>query len=156
VDRDDLLMGLAAGFMIGQVESRSAFPLYAAGGISLIGLVAAIAFGGFVRGLGIVVILLGIIAALSVLLVRAMAKAAIRKFAEPRTIVAQRAAVDAALAEADLPTGPISSLRYIARFRKGLRPELDRLNAIFHRLDDELGLELLAGREQPELEGPDG
>ncbi len=145
-------MSLAAGFMLDQIDSRSAFPLYVGGSISLLGLILMIIAGGWVRGLGLVLVLIGIIVMLAVWLVRAAARTAIHKFAQPQAIVQKREQVNAALVDANLPTGPVSAIRYITRFRKGLRPEIARLRTIFTDLQTELDLDLVPGEPgRPEI-----
>ena len=155
MDTDDLVKGLVAGYLLDQLDARSKVPLYIGAGISVLGFFVVVVAGGWVRGFGLAVVLVGLIVMLAVKLARATARSGIRKFAEPHAVAERRAEIDAALAEAALPSGPLSTIRYLARFRKGVGSELGRLRSIFDELQADLGVEFIPqGDRSPELEGP--
>lgn len=142
-----------------QISDRGSFVRWIGVGLMLLGALTAIAFGGFMRGLGVTIVLIGLIIVLVVALVRAMALGAIRRFATPTSIAEKREVIDHAMESADLPTGPISIVRFLYRLRKGVGPELRRLDTIMDNLRDDLsaseeeleGSGELEGRATPEL-----
>lgn len=135
---DDLGRGLVAGMLEKQIRDRSSIARWVGVGFMVIGVIAAIGWGGFVRGLGITVVLVGLIIVLLVGLLRAMALGAINKFATPTSIAEKRDVIDRAMERADLPTGPISIVRFLVRLRKGVGSEVGRLDAVLDDLRDEL------------------
>jgi len=104
-----------------------------------------------VRGLAITIALLGLIAFLTIALIRTVALTTIRKFATPQSIAEKREEIDRAMDRADLPTGPLSVIRFIYRLRRGVGTEVERLDVIIDDLREELAsTEPSAG----ELDGP--
>lgn len=132
--------GLVAGMLERQVRERGSFVRWIGVGIMVVGLIAAVGWGGFVRGLGITLVLVGLIVVLLVMLVRTMALAAINKFATPTSLAEKREVIDRAMGRADLPTGPISIVRFLVRLRKGVGPEVARLDAVLDDLRADLAL----------------
>lgn len=157
---DDLGRGLVAGMLERQITDRSSVVRWVGIGLMVVGVVGAIGFGGFVRGLGITVALVGLIIVLLVGLLRAMAIGAINKFATPTSIAEKRDVIDRAMERADLPTGPISIVRFLVRLRRGVGKEVTRLDTVLDDLRDELALseelvELAEGEPTGELDrGP--
>lgn len=151
VEWDDLAKGLVAGMLERQVQARGSVPRWVGIGLIVLGVLAAVVFGGFVRGLGVTLALVGVIIVLIVALARALALGTIRKFATPQSIAEKREEIDRAMERADLPTGPVSVIRFLYRLRKGVGSEVERLDVIIDDLRDEL-----AASEPPtgELDGP--
>lgn len=149
---DDLARGIVAGMLEKQVKDRGSFARWFGIAILVVGFLLALLFGGFGRGLGITMVLVGLIIILIVGLVRALALGTIRKFATPHSIAEKRDEIDSAMEKADLPTGPVSVIRFLYRLRKGVGPEVARLDTIMEDLRDELAAseENIAG----ELDGP--
>lgn len=149
---DDIAKGIVAGVLESQVKARGSFARWVGIALVVLGVLGAIFFGGFIRGLGVTLALLGLIVILLVALIRALALGTIRKFATPHSIAEKRAEIDAAMEKADLPTGPISVIRFLYRLRRGVGPEVARLDTIMDDLRDELA----ASEEDigSELDGP--
>lgn len=135
---DDLARGLVAGMLEKQVKLRGSLARWTGIAIVVLGLLGAVIFGGFVRGLGITMVLVGLIIILMVALIRALALGTIRKFATPQSIAEKREEIEAATEKADLPTGPMSVIRFLYRLRKGVGVEVERLDKIMDDLRDEL------------------
>lgn len=152
---DDLARGLVAGMLEKQVKLRGSVARWVGIAIVVLGLLGAILFGGFVRGLGITMVLVGLIIILLVALVRALALGTIRKFATPQSIAEKRDEIEVAMDKADLPTGPVTVIRFLYRLRKGVGTEVQRLDKIMDDLRDELASTEDFGEEDTdgELEG---
>lgn len=154
---DDVAKGIVAGMLEQQVKLRGSLARWFGIAIVVIGLLGAVLFGGFVRGLGITMVLVGLIVILVVALLKALAIGTIRKFATPHSIAEKRVEIDTAMEKADLPTGPIAVIRFLYRLRKGVGSEVDRLNTIMDDLRDEMAstevdsLAELDGPATPEL-----
>lgn len=154
VEWDDIAKGLVAGWLIDQVDARGAIPIWGGSAIGVIGLVLLLVAGGFVRGIGLLLIFVGLIIVMLTMLVRAAARAAIRRFASPSSLAEKRGEIQHALDDADLPSGPISIVRFLNRLRRGVGPEVTRL----HRVIENLREDLLASENDAttQLENPDG
>lgn len=135
---DDLGRGLVAGMLEKQISDRGSVVRRVGVVLMVLGCIAAIGWGGFVRGLGITVVLIGLIIVLLVGLLRAMALGAINKFATPTSLAEKRDVIDRAMERADLPSGPISIVRFLVRLRKGVGSEVERLDTVLDDLRDEL------------------
>ena len=138
VEWDDVAKGLVAGMLERQIEARGSTARWIAVAVMVLGVLSAVLFGGFVRGLGITIALLGLIALLTIALVRAVAMTTIRKFATPQSIAEKREEIDRAMDRADLPTGPLSVIRFVYRLRRGVGAEVERLDVIIEDLREEL------------------
>ena len=137
---NELGRGLVAGMLERQVRDRGSVVRWIGVAVMLVGVVAAVGWGGFVRGLGITLVLVGLIVVLLVMLVRTMALAAINKFATPTSLAEKREVIDRAMDRADLPTGPIAIVRFLVRLRRGVGPEVARLDTVLDDLREELAL----------------
>ena len=135
---DDVGRGLVAGMLEKQVKDRGSMVRWVGIAAIVVGVLTAIVWGGFPRGLGITVALFGLIIVLLVGLLRAMAIGAIHKFATPTSLAEKRDVIDHAMEQADLPTGPISIVRFLVRLRKGVGSEVSRLDTVLDDLRDEL------------------
>ena len=149
---DDVAKGLVAGMLEQQVENKGSVARWIGIAVLVLGLLGAVFFGGFIRGLGITMVLVGLIIILTIALVRALALGTIRKFATPQSIAEKREEIALATEKADLPTGPVAVIRFLYRLRKGVGPEVARLDKIMDDLRDELA----ATEDDPAaLDGPD-
>ncbi len=145
--------GLVAGWLLDQVDARSKVPIWIGAVISALGLAAAVLLSSWLRGLGLVTFLLGLIGLGMVLLLRAITRVSIHRFASPQSLLDKRNDIDQALAKLDLPKGPFSMLRFVLRLGRGTGAELARLGAIVSELQAELGVDLsLAEQRQAELD----
>lgn len=148
---DDVAKGIVAGMLENQVKAKGSIGRWVGIGILVIGLLLAVFLGGFFRGLGVTMVLVGLIIILVVALIRALALGTIRKFAVPHSIAEKREEIEIATEKADLPTGPLSVIRFLFRLRKGVGSEVARLDTILEDLRDEM-----AATEEPfthELDG---
>lgn len=152
IEWDDIAKGIVAGMLEEQVKSKGSLARWLGIGVLVLGLLSAVLFGGFLRGLGITMVLVGLIIILLVALIRALALGTIAKFATPHSIAEKREEIAIATQKADLPTGPIGVIRFLYRLRKGVGPEITRLDKIMDDLRDEL-----AATEDgvPELSDPE-
>lgn len=151
----DVARGLVAGWLIDQVDARGDLPLWIGAVISFLGLAAAVVAGGFVRGLGIVLVLVGLIVVLVVLLIRAVARSLIRRFADPTSLAGKQRDIDRVLRSSGLPTGPLAIIGLVSRLRRHAPPEVERLNGVMDDLQSELARTELARTElaDPDVEG---
>lgn len=148
---DDVAKGIVAGMLENQVKAKGSIGRWVGIAILVVGLLFAVFLGGFFRGLGITMVLVGLIIILTVALIRALALGTIRKFATPHSIAEKREEIAIATEKADLPTGPLSVIRFLFRLRKGVGSEVERLDTILDDLREEM-----AATEEPfagELDG---
>lgn len=135
---DGFVKGVVAALLTDQVDGKAGL----AAKVGWIGAALAalgVVFGdGWLRGLAVLVLLVCLAFLVFVYVSRRFAKAIINRFAPPVEMSQVRANFDAAVAEADLPTGPVSLLRLVWRLRKGVGPEVDRLLGVVSRLRDDL------------------
>lgn len=135
---DDVAKGIVASMLENQVKAKGSIARWIGIAVLALGLLFAIFLGGFFRGLGITMVLVGLIVILAVALIRALALGTIRKFAMPHSIAEKREEIDIATEKADLPTGPLSVIRFLYRLRKGVGTEVERLDKIIDDLRDEM------------------
>lgn len=138
MDAEDLARGLVAGVLVDTVEGRGRSMSRTAAVIGVLALIAVFVLDGAWRGLMVVIVLLALLAAAVTFLVRKVAVAAIHRIGTPGDFGEHRAAIDQAIDDADLPTGPIATAKFAWRLRKGAGAETDRLLAIVGRLRTEL------------------
>lgn len=155
---DDLGRGLVAGMLENHISNRPSIVRRIGVALIVAGGLVAIAWGGEVRGLGITMVLVGLIAALTVGLVRLVALKTINDFARPTSIAEKREVIDRASESADLPRGPISITRFLVRVRRGVGPDVERLETVLDDLRNELArseelAELTDAESRPELDG---
>lgn len=138
-DTVDLARGLVAGWLTDQVDDRGSLPVRAGLAVGLVGLLIAVFANGWWRALGLIVLGLGLFVAVGVWVVQRLAKFAITRFAEPKSLAGQRDEIRGAIDEMDLPTSPLAIVRFLGRIRKGAGPEIARINSVIGRLGDQLG-----------------
>lgn len=138
MDLDDFAKGAVASLLSDQVGAKTALA-YKIGWVgSGLALAGAIFLDGWLRWLAVLVLLVGLAALAFVFITKRLATALINRIAPPVDLANARQHFDTAIAEADLPTGPVGFLRMIWRMRKGVGPEIDRLGAVVTRLKGEL------------------
>lgn len=116
-------------------------PLVAIGAVtSLVLLVLAVVFDGGWRWLAAVLFVAALVATLATFVVGTMALVLVRRVVstEQRDLSDAGDAVDRAVEELDLPTGPVSALRLLWRLRKGVGEEVDRVTEIGQELIERL------------------
>lgn len=104
-------------------------------GLALIG---AIALDGWLRWLAVLVVLGALLVLLFVFVTKRLAKGLINRLAPPADLSHVRERFATAIAEADIPTGPLGLLRLVWRLRNGVGPEIERLGLVVTRLESEL------------------
>lgn len=138
MELDDFARGAAASLLIDQVDVRTGFVTK----VSLSVVVAAVGVVVFADGLirwpagFLALVALGVVA--FVYLARRLALRIINRLAPPVGLAGSRQVFDTALAEADIPTGPVGFMRLIWRLRRGVGPEVARLGAVASRLKSDL------------------
>ena len=107
---------------------------------SVVLLVLAVVLDGGWRWLAAVLCVAAIVATLATFVVGTMALVLVRRVVstEQRDLSDAGDAVDRAVEELDLPTGPVSALRLLWRLRKGVGEEVDRVTEIGQELIDRL------------------
>lgn len=139
-DVDDLVIGLVAGSVIDQIRAKSKTILTALGVVGILaiaGLVAAPTWGKVVCGLILAAVVAG---ALFTVVARRAVVALLDRGIDRTDLGAHREAVDRAVEELELPSGPVSMARLAWRLRRGTGQEVDRIKAIAVRLQSELDL----------------
>lgn len=139
-DVDDLVVGLVAGSLIDQIRARSRTLLIAAtviGAIAIVGIAALPTFGRVVCALALLV---AIAAAVFTFLARKAIIALLDQGVDRGELASHREALDRAVEELDVPSGPISMARLAWRLRRGTGDEVERIKGIAQRLQRELEL----------------
>lgn len=138
MDLDEFAKGAVASLLSDQVADKT-------GVVTKVSLVvvlgaAATAFfvDGAIRWLAVFVALVGLALVLFAFVSKRLALGIINRLAPPVDLGGARQQFDTAIAEADLPTGPVAFLRLIWRLRKGVGPEVERLGAVVTRLRSDL------------------
>jgi hypothetical protein len=142
VDVKDLARGLVAGLLMETVEARGRLAARVATAVAVLAVIGAVVADGGLRILLVALAALALVVAAVTVLLRRLVVAAIRRIGQPRRLDAHRAAIDRAIDQAELPTGPWTALKAAWRLRKGVGPEVDRLHGIVDRLTNELRTEL--------------
>ena len=138
MDLDDFAKGAVASLLSDQVGAKTGLAYkvgWVGSGLALAGVVF---LDGWLRWLAVLVLLVGLAALAFVFITKRLATTLINRIAPPVDLANARQHFDTAIAEADLPTGPVGFLRMIWRMRKGVGPEIDRLGAVVTRLKGEL------------------
>ena len=139
-DVDDLVIGLVAGSLIDQVRAKSRVVLTALGVVGVVaiaGLVAAPTWGKVVCALILAAVVVGVLLAF---VARRAIVALLDRGIDRTDLASHRDAVDRAVAELDIPSGPISMARLAWRLRRGTGDEVDRIKTVALRLQNDLDL----------------
>ncbi len=139
VQIDDLALGLATGVLANVVRTKAKLASTVAWCVAaLMALLTVVVSSTGWR----IVFVFGLAAALATVsftwLLKRLAIGAIGRVGEPQDIEGYREAIDKAVDTADLPTGPMSALRFAWRLRNGAGPEVDRFAKIAQSLRSEL------------------
>ena len=138
MDLDDLARGIAAGVLTEQVRAKSRAALIGLAVVGVLAIFGAIALAGVVRLLLVIVVIGVVVAVGATWVLRTGAVAAIRTIGEPEDLADHRHTINAAIDQADLPTGPVSAMRFAWRLRRGGGAETDRLRTILTKVKAEL------------------
>ena len=138
MELDDFAKGAVASLLSDVVGDKTGLA-YRVGWVgTALALLGSIFLDGWWRALAIVVLLLFLAALVFVFITKRLATAVINRIAPPVDLANARQHFDTAIAEADLPTGPVGFLKLVWRLRKGIGPEVERLGAVVTRLKSEL------------------
>lgn len=138
MDLDDFAKGAVASLLTDQVEAKTGLATKITLAVAFAALVIAVLAGGFFRWLAVFVLVIAVALFLFVFVSKRLATGIINRLAPPMDLANSRQHFDTAIAEADIPTGPVAFLRLIWRLRKGVGPELERLGAVVIRLRSDL------------------
>lgn len=139
MDLDDFAKGAVASLLTDQVDAKAGFASKVALVVVAVSVVVAVLADGWIRWLVIFVLLLGLALLVFVFITKRLAVGIINRLAPPVDLANARQTFGTAIAEADVPTGPIGLLRLVWRLRKGVGPEIERLGEVVTRLRSELG-----------------
>ena len=138
MDLDDFAKGAVASLLTEQVDAKTGFAAKVSAAVLVLALVVAIAADGFFRWLAIFLLVAAVATLLFIFITKRLATGIINRLAPPADLGNAREAFASALAEAELPTGPIGFLSLIWRLRKGVGPEVERLGAVVAKLRSQL------------------
>ena len=134
MDIDDFGRGVAAALLTDQVNAKTGLAFKVSTLILLGAIILTVVTDSWLRW---PILLVAFVVAAFIAVVWAskrFAVATISRIAPPMDITSARSRFDVALAEADLPTGPVPFLRMLWRLRKGVASEFDRLVEIVKHL----------------------
>lgn len=109
-----------------------------AGGFAALGLVGMMMLDGIWSGLSFALLMIALGALAFVFLSKRLALRLVARIAPPSELAEIGEHLDVAVAEADLPTGPMAFIRLVWRLRKGIGPEVERLGEVVARLEERL------------------
>lgn len=139
MDLDDFAKGAVVSLLTDQVDAKAGLASKVALAVVAVSAVVAVLADSWIRWLVIFVLLLGLGLLTFVFITKRLAVGIINRLAPPVDLANARQTFDMAIAEADVPTGPIGLLRLVWRLRKGVGPEVERLGEVVTRLRGELG-----------------
>ena len=139
-DVDDLVIGLVAGAIADAVRSRSRTALVVAAVVAAAAVVGIAALGTLGRVVCVLVLLVAAGAALLIIVARRIVVGLLDRGVDTTRLADRRASLDTAIDDLDIPTGPVSLVRFAWRLRRGAGAEVDRVAAIARRLQADLDL----------------
>lgn len=142
----ELAKGLLAGWLTDQIGRGRDVPRITSVAVIVVGLVLMLGAGGAVRGLGIVLVMVGLIGFVLVLLVRRIARLLVIQFAAPASLAGKREQIDAVAAAAGLPRRSLAII-WLLRQR---RDESSDLFGVARRME----LEIIDGAEVRDVPSP--
>ena len=139
-DVDDLVVGLVAGLILDQIRAKSRAILLAiavVGVLAIVGIAAAPTWGKVLCALALVA---AIAAAIFTLVARRAFVAMLDRGIDHSDLADHRAALDRAIEDLAVPSGPASMAKMAWRLRRGTGAEVDRIRDVALRLQRELDL----------------
>lgn len=115
---------LLVGVVLDQVRTRSRLILALGGLVGILAMVGAVLTGGAMRVLFLLIVGFAVLGCALVLALRSVAVRVLRRIAPPVDVTGHREAVQEAVDQLALPTGPISGLRVAWRLRDGIDDEV--------------------------------
>lgn len=130
---------ILVGVALDQLRVRSRPILLGLGAIALVGLIGAVAFDDALRVIAVVVFVFALMVLVVALVARFLAGRVLQAIAPPAQIGDHREAIQDAIDQLALPTGPISGLKFAWGLRDGIDDELanaaDVISTLRERLD---------------------
>ncbi len=138
-DAVDIGRSILVGVALDQIRTRSRPILAALGSIAVVALLAAMVLDGALRLVAVAVLVLAAGALVIGLVLRLLATRILRAIAPPTEVADHREAIEDAVDQLALPTGPVSGLRFAWGLRDGIDDELanaaDVITTLKERLD---------------------
>ena len=138
-DAVDIGRSILVGVALDQIRTRSRPVLLGLGLVAVVALLGAILLDDVLRLLAIAVLLLAVGALVVGLVLRFLASRVLKAIAPPTEIADHRDAIQDAIDQLALPTGPISALTFAWGLRDGIDDELanaaDVITTLRERLD---------------------
>lgn len=131
---------LLVGIALDQLRLRSRPLVFGLGLLAVVAFVAAIAFDGALRAISVAAFLLLAFSLVVALLARFVAGRILRRIAPPTEMKDHREAIDDAIDQLALPTGPISGLRFAWGLRDGIDDELANADDVITTLRERLNV----------------
>ncbi|MEM8708629.1 MAG: hypothetical protein AAGE98_19360 [Actinomycetota bacterium] len=129
-----ILVGVALDQL--RLRSRPIVTLLAV--VSVAGLIAAVLFDDVLRVVAIAVLVLSLSALVVVIVARFLAGRVLKAIAPPAEVSDHRDAIQDAIDQLALPTGPISGLKFAWGLRDGIDDELANANDVITTLGERL------------------
>ena len=141
MDPIEIGRAILAGIVVRRVADTRRIVVLAAAVVAVLGLIVVVLAGGWWRALGVIVLLAGVAVVVGAWLLGVVATRLVRRFVSPdtRDLPDVRAAVDEAIEDLDVPTGPVSALRMAWRLRRGVDDEVRRVVGVGEELARRFG-----------------
>ena len=139
-DVDDVVIGLVAGSLIDQIRTKTKAILVAiavVAALAIIGIVVAPTWG---KVLCVLVLIAAVAGVVFTLVARRAIVALLDRGIDRTDLAEHRAAVDRAVDQFDIPSGPVSMARLAWRLRRGTGDEIERIKQVALQLQDDLDL----------------
>ena len=139
-DAVDIGRSILVGVALDQLRVRSRPILIGLAVVAVLGLVAAVVFDDTLRVLGVVVLVLAAVALIVAVIARFLAGFVLKRIAPPAHIADHRDAVQDAIDQLALPTGPVSGLKFAWGLRDGIDDELANAGDVITTLRERLSV----------------
>ncbi len=137
-DAVDIGRSILVGVALDQLRLRSRPVVVVLAVVAAAGLTGAIVFDDGLRIIAAVVLVLGLVALVVVLVARFLAGRVLRAIAPPTQVADHREAIQDAIDQLALPTGPISGLKFAWGLRDGIDDELANAGEVITMLKERL------------------
>lgn len=139
-DAIDIGRSILVGVALDQLRVRSRPILIGLGVVAVLGLVVAVLFDGGLRVFGMIVFALAAFALVVAVVARFVAGFVLKRIAPPTEIADHREAVQDAVDQLALPTGPVSGLKFAWGLRDGIDDELANAGDVITTLRERLNV----------------
>ncbi|MEM9201796.1 MAG: hypothetical protein AAGC53_09050, partial [Actinomycetota bacterium] len=137
-DAVDIGRSILVGVALDQLRMRSRPILIGLAAAALVGVVGVFVTDGVVQVMLGLVVAVALVAAVIVLGLRFLAGRILRAIAPPTEIADHREAIQDAIEQLALPTGPVSGLRFAWGLRDGIDAELENATDVITTLRERL------------------